>query len=789
MVKRPVLNAAIAFGTGILAAWHIRQVFFVMVIFLLAMILAGYGRWKKLRWAPLLLWSFCFLCGYVNYAFQHTLLQKAVEPYRDCAVTVSGYVGGACVRKEGKATFRFVAEEIQLQGKQEEFTCSIRVDVYKASEADDFSPGKRLVISGVLERPSGSRNPGGFNYESRLLAQKTPAMMAVNQNAVHWGNEDKNLPLLRFGYRMQQHVLSSLGRNLSDEKAALMAAMLTGYREDLTESMENAFSAAGLSHIMAVSGANLGFLLLPLLWLFKKLGIHRKAAAIASIPFIFFFVLVAGMEASVLRACVMAGVIMAGKAMDRKPDLLNSLGIASLMLLAVNPFMLFDTGFLLSFGATAGLALLYGRVRGIIPEKVPKWIREALAATVSAQAGVLPLLILFFSRLSLVSLLSNLAVVPLTGITTVLGMVCVATDSIHPLLGTLTGYMLQSLLHVILAVTDFCARIPWAEVSMRHWSLPVIIAYYAVLIPAGVYGLPFFIRHKEKLAVCICVAGVFILLAGLIPGRLKVTFIDVGQGDSAFIRTPSGKSYLFDGGGTVQETETGYIGKRILLPLFMHEGIAGLEQVFVSHAHTDHMAGILTLLQTFPVKSVGLPDYPEAVQDFAPLIKICDEKGIKLNYYALGDEVSLDQYATMRFLHPDDKTLPGEGNLNNTSLCGLLCYKKLQILFTGDLETNAENGLFQNNPGMDCDILKVPHHGGKNASSERFIRFAAPEAAVISVGRNNYGHPSADVLERLGDHGAKTYTTLECGAVLVDSDGDQYRIRTWYREEGFTFLD
>ncbi len=789
MLKRPVLHAAIAFGTGILAAWQIRQVFFIMVILLPALFLVGYGRWKKLHWSPLLLWIICFLCGYLNYAFQYTTLRKSAEPYRDCTVTASGYVSSTFTRIDGKASFHFFAEEIQLKDDLKKFSRTIRVDVYEASEAHDFSPGARLVISGVMEKPSGSRNPGGFDFESWLLARKIPAMMTVKSNAVQWIGERKNLPLLRFGFKMQQAVLASLERNLSGEKAALMAAMLTGYRENLTDSMENAFSAAGLSHIMAVSGANLGFLLLPLLWLFKNLGMNRKAAALVSIPFIFFFVLVAGMEASVLRACVMAAVIMAGKALDRKPDLLNSLGIASLILLAVNPFMLFDAGFILSFGATAGLALLYGRIRGILPEWFPGIIRETVAATVSAQAGVLPLLILYFSRISLVSLLSNLFVVPMTGITTVLGMICVAVDHIHPVFGMLTGYMLQSLLHVILVITEFCASVPWAEVNMQHWSLPVILAYYAVLIPAGVYGLPFFIRYKAGIAVCACVMGAFILVSGLLPGSLKVTFVDVGQGDCTFIQTPSGKSYLMDGGGTYQEAETGYIGKRILLPLLMHEGVISLEQVFVSHAHMDHMSGVLTLLKTYPVKAVGLPDYPEAVQDFAPLIKLCEEKDIELSFFSDGDEVMLDQHTALRFLHPDDKTPPGEDNLNNTSLCGLLYYGRLQILFTGDLETGAENIFFGNNTAMDCDILKVPHHGGKNASSERFIQFTKPEAAVISVGRNNYGHPSEAVLERLNENDTMVFTTLEHGAVIVNSDGEKYRIRTWYRDEGFTFLN
>ncbi|MBP7174876.1 MAG: DNA internalization-related competence protein ComEC/Rec2, partial [Thermoclostridium sp.] len=778
MMKRPVLHAAIAFGAGILAAWYIRQVFFFMIIFLLAMLLFGYGQWKKLRWRHLLLlWALCFFCGYINYAYQYTVLRKPVELYQGCEITVSGYVSSACTLTEGKAAFSFFAEKIQLQGKSEDFSRNVRIDAYRVSDAHDFSPGTRLNISGVLEKPSGSRNPGGFNYESMLFAQKTPARMAVKTEAIRWSGENKNLPLLRFGLGIRQVILDRLESNLSDEKAALMAAMLTGYRENLTNSMENAFSIAGLTHIMAVSGSNLAFLLFPLLWLLKMLGLNRKAAAVATVPFLFFFVLVTGMEASVLRACVMACVLMAGKALDRKADLLNSLGIASLLLLAVNPFMLFDTGFILSFGATAGLALLYARIRGVIPEWVPKFIRETVSATIAAQAGILPLLILFFSRISLISLLSNLLVVPLTGITTVMGMVCVVLGSFHPIPAQFIGYMLQSLLHVILFITDFCASIPWAQVHMQHWRLPAIFAWYAVLIPTGVYGLPFFIRHKTKLAAAAFLAGACILLSGLMPGRLKVTFIDVGQGDSALIQTASGRNYLMDGGGTFQETETGYIGKRILLPLFMHEGVTSLEQVFISHAHTDHMAGVLTLLQSFPVKSVGLPAYSGADQDFEAVIKICNEKGIEVKHYRCEDEVSLDAKTTIRFLNPNSETPTLSDNLNNTSLCALLSYGQLQIFFTGDLETSAEKTFFANNPRVDCDILKVPHHGGKNASSESFIQYTMPETAVISVGRNSFGHPSEAVLKRLDAHGIKVYVTLENGAVIVDSDGKKYHIR------------
>lgn len=787
MMKRPLLHASIAFGTGILTAWYIRQVFFIMVIFLLAMLLYGYIVRKKIPLKCILLWAICFLSGYMNLAFQYTVLLEPIDPIADEQVSVTGYISGACTVTDGKAAFDFYAETLESGEHSERLHRRIRINVYGADGESDFSAGTRLVIRGVLEKPSPSRNPGGFDYQQYLLSAKLPAMMTVKINEVIWTGPAKALPLMRFGLKTRDDILSSLKRNLSEEKAALMAAMLTGYREDLTSSMENAFSAAGLTHIMAVSGANLGILLLPLIWLFKMLGLDRRVAAICTMPFIIFFILITGMEASVLRASVMAFVILVGKVLDRKADLINSLGIASLAILVVNPFMLFHAGFLLSFGATAGLGLLYARVHRLIPEWLPVFIREALAATISAQAGVLPLLILFFNKISLISLLSNLLVVPLTGITSIIGMISVIADSFYAPLGTLTGYLLQGLLHIILFITDACASIPWAQVNVQHWSLTAIVVYYALLIPAGAYGLPFFIRYKKAVAACALLVGIILIVQGMLPGRLKVTFVDVGQGDSALISTAEGRNYLIDGGGKYREEETGYTGQRILLPLLMHEGITELDQVLVSHAHSDHLSGVLTLLQDYPVKSVGLPEYPGSEQDFAALIKICVERGITVQYLSMGDELKLDSKTTLRILHPNGSTAPADGNLNNTSLCCLLQYDRFRVLFTGDLETDEEIAFLANNGPVDCDVLKVAHHGGKDATSNRFLQAVTPETAIISVGKNSYGHPSPEVLERLD--GIRAFITLHAGAVIADSDGKSYRIRSWCRDQRFTFWD
>jgi competence protein ComEC len=787
-MKRPFIHMAIAFGAGIFVAWHIRQVFFLMIIFVILILLCIYCATKKIPlFKHLLLWAICLFCGYVNYAFQYQQLLLPFQPFYETDITISGYVNSDCIIEQDRAKFTLFAETVETLNEEKEVNRQILVYVYDAGQRSDYLPGTRITVSGKLSKPESSRNPGGFNYQSYLFSKKLSAVMWVDKNKILWDGSAKNVPLLRFGLEVRSRILFSLEKNLSYEKAALMAAMLTGYRENLTDEMEDAFSASGLIHIMAVSGANIAFLLIPLLWLFKMLALDRRVSALATIPFIFFYTLLTGIEASVLRASIMAVVIMVGKALDRKSDLLNSIGIASFVILLANPFMLFDAGFVLSVGATTGLALIYRKTLSIIPDKVPGFIGETLAATVSAQAGVLPLLIMYFSKISVVSLISNLLVIPITGIATVTGMICVIADSIHGIAGVYIGYILQGLLHAILYITEACGSVPWAEINMHHWSFWWILLYYFFVIIIGIYGSAFFIRYKSYVFILAFLIGVGLLVQNSLPGRLKVIFTDVGQGDSVLIQTVEGKNYMIDGGGTYNESKTGYIGNRVLLPLLMHEGVSRLDQIFVTHAHTDHMSGVITLIQDFPVDSVGIPDYPGALDDFCSLIELCDAKGIDVVFYTSGDRVFLDRRTTFDILNPDSEKNIDYTNLNNTSLCGMLCFEELDILFTGDIEIDAEQSLIR--LPLDCDILKVSHHGGKNATSEEFIKHTSPEIAVISVGRNNFGHPSEEVLNRLLFYGSRIYKTFENGAVIIESDGHYFSVKSWYRDDKFSFFN
>lgn len=787
-MKRPALQAAIAFIAGITASLYIKQIIVIILIFLILIVLYYYSVRKEVHaFKNLLIWNVFFLLGYVNFAAQYTYMLMPVLQNYDAEVTVKGYICDYYRSDDNKAVINLFAESLEKNGQNLNIQRIIRINAYNAKNDNEFKLGRYVEASVVLNKPLGDRNPGGFDYAAYLFSKRITAYASVDSEDIFLRGEIKKLPVKAFGSSARSYINEALYNTLSAEKAALMSAMLTGSKDSLDENIENAFRASGLMHLMAVSGTHIAFLLFPVLWLFRVLGFNRRAAAIVSIPLIIVYCAISGFTASVLRASIMAVIVLIGKMLDRKSELINSIAIAALLILTINPFMLFDAGFQLSVGAASGLGVLYKRVFGFIPDNVPLFIRKAVSATIAAQAGILPVIVKYFSKLSVISILSNLFVVPLTGAAMVLGFITVILYSVNHMLAVCASFALQGTLHIILVIADTFASVPWAEIHAHHWKLSWCVLYYAFLIISGVYGMAFFIRYRKGVAAAVFAIGTVLVIQGLVPGSLKLIFIDVGQGDSALIRSPEGYCMLIDGGGSYYEKETGYIGRQVLMPVLMHEGVSVIDCVLVSHAHADHMSGVLTLIDLFPVKTVGLPYYSGAYEDFSYLIHACNEKNIKVCFYTRGDTIRIDSKTEFIVMHPGKDANYG-GNLNNASLSGMLCYKQFRVLFTGDIEKEAEYSFLTENNDVDCCVLKVAHHGGKNGTSEQFLNRVKPEAAVISVGSNNFGHPSGEVLDRLYSSGAKTYITKNSGAVVVTGNGVKYRIKTWLNDDRFTFL-
>jgi competence protein ComEC len=276
---------------------------------------------------------------------------------------------------------------------------------------------------------------------------------------------------------------------------------------------------------------------------------------------------------------------------------------------------------------------------------------------------------------------------------------------------------------------------------------------------------------------------VVIFTIGFLPGKLEVAFLDVGEGDSTFIRTYSGKTILIDGGGSTNPTIRSKIGMSVIIPFLLDSGVNSIDLVIATHGHTDHIQGLLPVLEQFKVDNLVVPSL-EDEKEFKELLCAAGTRKVKVARCSKGDMISLDDKTKIEVLNPPACYNPGSSSINNTSIVLRFLYKETSILFTGDAEVGEETSMMEDKTLLDADILKVAHHGSDTSTCMHFLEKVSPKAAIISVGKNNFGHPSQDVLNRLADAGVQAFRTDEAGAVILRSNGRNISIRKTVCEGG-----
>ncbi|HOJ09716.1 MAG TPA: ComEC/Rec2 family competence protein [Clostridiales bacterium] len=720
--------------------------------------------------------------------------------------------------------------------------------VAQTTEAMLIDYGKTIEITGTLNIPAGKRNPGGFNYQSYLAGSGISATMYVKENSIRVGEESHANIFLKIGHLIRKRFINVINNSMPPKQAGLMNGMLTGYRGGISEDTKAVFSDSGLMHIIAVSGMHVGFIMLPFIFLFKKMGVKKIVSNPLIILILILYVSITGLQPSVLRAVIMASTVLLSQIIWKEPDTLASISFAAILLLIWNPHILFNIGFQMSFIATLSIVLLRKNVSEIIKpaaksavkyitrstkalsahfvahsdnhsdnhsvtrsiadsmpvysqystnkskpaskikdrtEKLAKKVTDILGTTLSAQAGILPLSILYFNKVSIISVVSNLMVAPVTGTVIVLGLFMAIIGQISLFAAKIAGYANNILLSFIIFISEFTAQIPFAILKTGISSIMLILVYY-ILVWFFLWLKP---RHKIKVKpmsyawAAICVILV-ISTINLIPGQLEVVFLDVGAGDSIFIRTHGGRTVLIDGGGEKgkldNEPDT---GEKIVVPFLLGYGVKKLDLVVASHGHGDHIQGLMPVLKEFNVGKVILPDYIEG-NEFDKILTICGERKINVTYCSQGDTIKLDKKTYFEVLNPPRNIVPEiKMSLNNSSLVLKLYYKNVTMLFTGDIEKEIEEILADNLLESGVHVFKVPHHGSETSSIGKFLELVKPQVAVISTGRNNYGHPAPSVLKRLEETGTGIYRTDLNGAVIIRTNGRLIKVKTMLNGE------
>ncbi len=666
----------------------------------------------------------------------------------------------------------------------------------------DLRYGDQIRLTAQFRPPRGFRNPGLFDYGRWLERHGIVATATVKPGAIERIGHRAS-PLLDPIYDWRERIRVAAVASLPDDAAPIFLAMVTGETGYLTSDLRERFMASGTVHLLSISGSHLGLIAL-MVFAAVRLAVLRLperlllrvtlrvmpsqiAAAATMIPVIF-YALLAGGQVATMRALLMILVYLSAVLIHRHGDLLNLLAFAAIALLAWDPHALTDVSFQLSFLSVwcIALALEWSSAHAPAPEESDAARRRrnlrskvsALAVTsLAAGVGTAPLVAYHFYQVNWVGAIANPIVIPLAGALVVpLGLVSgvAAAVSASPTLPLAEWN--AAALHLLLRVTDFFAFWPLSTIHVAAPSVAILAIWYlimAMLVDRRVKP------WKRGLA-----SGLLIILA--VPAlvgtprwassaKLEVTFLDVGQGDSAVIRFPSGRVMVVDGGKRFHDLDT---GRLVLAPTLWNWDIRRIDYLVATHPQLDHLGGLLYIADRFPIGEAWIngrkPDTWAAKEYDATLSK----RGIPTSIVPREQPIWIDAVRVWRVNPLADAPftpLPQRATDNDRSIVLRLEYGRASFLLTGDIESEAERIMVNADPQWNLlrsTVLKVPHHGSRGALHPAFLRAVLPTVGVISVGATNtYGHPAPQTLKAYARLRTSLFRTDLDGAITMVTDG------------------
>ncbi|MCF7994690.1 MAG: DNA internalization-related competence protein ComEC/Rec2 [Chromatiaceae bacterium] len=752
-------------------------------------------------------WSHLWACALLCNPFPDALAQQDV--------TIVGRIASLPDVTAERTRFLFHVERLSDAGTSSDFSGRVRLSWYK--DAPHLKVGERWRFKVRLKTPHGFMNPGGFDYERWLFRQQVKATgyvrMQVAPQRLDAGAGRYWLDRWRQGLR--ERLLEALPTGVG---SALVPALVIGDRGALTPAQWSVFSRTGTSHLIAISGLHVGLVSAALFVLVRRLWVWApglalrvaapRAAAVAALLAALVYAALAGFSVSTQRALMMLAVVLLAMVAGRTLRASSALSLALAAVLLVDPAAVLDYGFWLSFGAVA--VLLYALGWRLGP---PGWIARWGAAQWAVALGLLPLLIAFFGRASVIAPLVNLIAVPLFGL--LLPIILVAS-----LAFLITGWALPLLavdwlLDQGYSLLAAAASLPWASVSLGgrpDWVW--LVAGFGALLLLAPRGLP-----GRWLGAVLLLPLWLLRPPTPAPGSLEVTLLDVGQGLAAVIRTQRHTLVYDTGPGFRSGFNT---GEAVIAPYLQHLGISSIDLLMVSHADQDHAGGVQGLLASVDARRIlsGEPDEiermlegkPSAVSVIRPPIKPSVEPSINPSVEQSAEqsiEQSIEQQrqaaghalgreggrvetcrrgqqwhwdgVDFAVLHPTDPIEDG----NNSSCVLRIVVGETALLWPGDAEASVERRLLQQAAGaLPAEVLIAAHHGSASSTTQPFLSAVSPQLVLFSMGwKNRFGFPATSVRERVIASGAASLDTASSGAIelSVDPEGE-LRVAPAYRE-------
>ena len=760
-MRRIILLPAFFYVSGIVlyinfinnkALWYL-----LLLVFTLTLALAYCRKTLNLSKKKTGVLFLCLVVGIFNTFAHYMYYEKGLESYAEGS---HHFIVEIDKIEYGDSKVKIIGEVEGADGEPINGWNRIRLDCY--SEKADLGPGDIISLYGECAKAKANGNPHCFDYKRYLLSQGICYTISTNEVQVEWAGAGtkKKLNDLKKGF------VEYIGHSMGQADVAFVQGICFGDKSSIDSESLTWFQENGTAHVLAVSGLHIGILYLIIRrLLYKK---HRVAFYIVIVFVLAFYGIITQWSVSVVRATMIIGVSLFAFILERPYDMTAGTAFVALVLLIINPFQIYSTGFQMSFLAVFSLSFFSTHIVDFI-KKIDKRekLREGAISTLSTVISIQISMIIFsaytFNYFSLISIFANIPTVLLISYLVpivFLQFVSWALIGISPIL---------SLSDILVKITQWLNRICWNDghFTVVTESLWTVLIGFVLLLLFYLASEMFLIDWlREKKGVIVKTVGLIFLISLCLFAnpddkflKSELVFVDVGQGDCIHVRTDEG-DYLIDGGGKVQSN----LGKSVLKPYLLKNGCKEVSGAIATHNHTDHYLGLCQLSDYMKIDraimSSGYREQRAEIKD-----EIAAEKFYFINN---NDKIVLSDDAYITVLWPNPGvTMTDEEDENQVSLVLMLHYGDVKVLITGDIDEECEKMLLDKYGGdeLKCDILKVAHHGSKYSTSQEFLDAVRPEIAVISVGKNNYGHPSDEVIARLRAMNCQVYRTDEVGAI------------------------
>lgn len=647
-------------------------------------------------------------------------------------------------------------------------------------EPQELEPGNRVLARGICAYPQAARNPGCFDARAYYGAKQIGMFL---KKATVLRCRRTVYPLRSALMRLQNFCRRQMEQCLEEKEAGILSAMLLGDRAALDRETKNLYQDAGIFHLLAISGLHISLTGMCLYRVLRKIHAPFQASALLSFGAMAAYAFMAG-SVSAIRAVFMFGMFLLSQVTGRTYDLPTALAAAAACILTWASDMITQAGFLLSFAAVGGVLL------------ASCWESRLLCRTAAGVSLAVSLftampVAFFYYQLPLYAVLLNLCILPLMPFVLGFGIAGTAASVCSKTLGS---FLLAPAHYLIRAITFLCEKVcllPFSTIVTGKPGIFAIAVYYLALALifrgfAAWKRRPAFWKGGFTDAMRIAAAGCLLAVCFTVPGRadFTMTFLDVGQGDGCCIQNARRSVWMIDGGSSTQEQVAQYC----IEPFLKSKGIGRVDYWLLSHSDADHSGGLYEILRTYvrgtdgknaagiTVGTILLADIREDSERREEICSMARRLQIPVRLVRRGANLA-DGDLNIKILGPK-KTAYEDSNAS--SVVALVKYQGFSALMTGDVEGSGEKELLEDGVLEDVDLLKAAHHGSGHTTSGEFLKKTKPEVTVISCGKGNrYGHPHAELLERLAKYGSKAVRTDEHGAVILTVNENGYRIRGW----------